>query len=61
MFYATIIRDRFGRIHVRVSERSGDAGGDVEVIDVLQGEDRQELKARATRFVSNHLQGGQTT
>ena len=56
MLYATIIRTLGdGRIHVRISAKSADADGDVEVIDVLQGEKLEELRARADRFVKERL------
>ncbi|HTM68373.1 MAG TPA: hypothetical protein VL426_03670 [Candidatus Binatia bacterium] len=50
MHVATIVRDKAGRHHVRFGEKAQD-GGDVTVIDVLNGTDLKELKDRAERFV----------
>lgn len=56
MLYATIIRTRSdGRIHVRISTDSADPDGDIEIIDVLQGEDREELRTRAARFIKERV------
>lgn len=53
MIVATIVRDKKdGRIHVRIGKKPQD-GGNVEVIDVLNGTDLKELKDRAERYVKN--------
>ena len=50
MHVATIVRDKTGRLYVRFGKQAQD-GGDVKVIDVLNGTDLKELKERAERFV----------
>jgi hypothetical protein len=51
MYVATIVRDkRSGRIHVRFGKAAQD-GGNVEVIDLLNGTDLKELKDRAEKFM----------
>ncbi|MEY4745201.1 MAG: hypothetical protein RL272_1146 [Candidatus Parcubacteria bacterium] len=51
MYVATIVRDKKdGRIHVRLGKTAQD-GGNVEVVDVLNGAELKELKDRAERFV----------
>lgn len=53
MYVATIVRDkRDGRIHVRLGKSTQD-GGNVEVVDVLNGTELKELKERAERFVKD--------
>lgn len=50
MHVATIVRDKTGRIHVRLGTKAQN-GGDVTVVDVLNGTDLKELKERVERFV----------
>lgn len=50
MHVATIVRDKAGRHHVRLGRKAQD-GGDVEVIETLNGSDIKELARRAERFV----------
>lgn len=51
MHVATIVRDgKTGRLHVRLGKKAQD-GGDVTIVDVLNGTDLKELKDRAERFV----------
>lgn len=50
MYVATVVRDKKdGRIHVRLG-KTPQNGGNVEVIDVLNGTDLKELKDRAERY-----------
>lgn len=51
MYVATVVRDKKnGRLHVRLG-KAAQNGGDVEVVDVLNGSDLKELKDRAEKFV----------
>ena len=50
MHVATIVRDKAGRHHVRLGKKA-QAGGEVEVIETLNGSDIKELKRRAERFI----------
>ncbi|HTK04111.1 MAG TPA: hypothetical protein VL500_00860 [Candidatus Eisenbacteria bacterium] len=51
MHVATIVRDKkSGRLHVRFGKKAQD-GGDITIVDVLNGMDLKELKDRAERFV----------
>jgi len=51
MHVATIVRDKkSGRLHVRFGNKAQD-GGEITIIDVLNGMDLKELKDRAERFV----------
>ncbi len=47
---ATIIRDKNGSVHVRISPSKSATGGDIEVIEVLIGGDVDELRDRAHKF-----------
>lgn len=47
---ATIIRDRNGAVHVRISADRPTTGGDIKVIDVMIGGDADELRDRAHEF-----------
>ncbi len=50
MYVATIVRDKKdGRIHVRIGKKPQE-GGNVEIVDVLNGADLKELKERAERY-----------
>ena len=54
--WATIVKDRFGNVHTRFTDDEADAGGDVEVIDILQsreGEPDEEFTERCEKFVQN--------
>ncbi len=57
MYVATIVRDkRDGRVHVRIG-KAPQNGGNVEVVDILNGTDLKELKDRAERFVEELKKG----
>ncbi len=49
MYVATIVRDKRGKYYVRIAT-APQTGGDVTVIDVLNGTDRDELERRARRY-----------
>lgn len=52
MYVASIVRDkRSGEVFIRLGKSTQD-GGNVELIDTLNGTDLKELKDRAERFVS---------
>ncbi len=52
MYVATIVRDKRGKYYVRIAT-APQTGGDVTVIDVLNGTDRSELERRAGRYVDD--------
>ena len=55
MYVATIVRDKkTGRIYVRIGDKP-QTGGNVEIIDVLNGADQEELSRRAKNYVENLL------
>ncbi len=57
MFIATIVRNRKnGKIYVRYGDKP-QTGGDVDVVDLLNGGDKDELKLRATLYVEKNLHG----
>lgn len=52
MYVASIVRDKkSGKLFVRLGKSTQD-GGNVELIDTLNGTDLKELKDRAERFVN---------
>lgn len=51
MYVATVIRDKkTGRLHVRLG-KDPQKEGEVELVDILNGDDLKELKDRAERLV----------
>jgi hypothetical protein len=52
---ATIVRDKkTGIYHIRISSKGPQTGGDhVKPIEILCGEDEEEIKERATKFVKS--------
>lgn len=55
-YTATIVRSKKdGVIHIRVSSKGPQTGGDVELIEILQGEDEEELKERAVRYAQEKI------
>jgi hypothetical protein len=58
MYVATVIKEKKnGHYHVRIGKKP-QVGGDVDVIDVLNGADLKELKDRAERLVSELIEKG---
>ena len=58
MYTATIVKDKQGVYHVRISSKGPQTGGDVKVIDVLQsrsGESQEQLKERALKYVQEEV------
>lgn len=56
MLKATIVRDKDGTYHIRISKDSPQTGGDVELIEILDqkpGESEGAFKERAVEFVRN--------
>lgn len=47
---ATIVRDKRGGVHVRMSADKSAVGGNIEVLDVMIGSDVDELRDRAHEF-----------
>ena len=57
MHIATIVKDKkSGQLHVRFGRQAQD-GGDVTIVDVLNGTDLKELKDRVERFVKDIEKG----
>ncbi len=50
MHVATIVKDKKGRYHVRLGD-APKTEGDVTVVDILNGDDREELVRRARHYV----------
>ncbi len=60
MLTATIIRlKKTGHIYVRVSpgDEPDASGDDVEILEILRGDSRQELKDRAEKYVREVVLG----
>ena len=51
MYTATIVKDKKGVFHIRVSSKGPDTGGDVEVIEILSDPDQKKLKEKAVKYV----------
>jgi len=51
-YTATIVKDKSGTYHVRISKKGPQTGGDVELIELLYGDNEQELKERAVKFIN---------
>ncbi len=51
MYTATIVKDKQGVYHIRVSSRGPQTGGDVEVIEILSDTDQERLKKKAVKYV----------
>jgi hypothetical protein len=52
MYVATIVKDREGRFRVRIGTAPM-TDGDVTVVDILNGDDREELVRRARHYVKD--------
>jgi len=54
-YTATIVRDRKypDRYYIRISKDGVQDGGDVEIVEILHGDDEDELKQRALRFIGH--------
>ncbi len=55
---ATIVKDKKGVYHIRISKQQPQIGGDVEVIEVLNQRDDESIddfQERAIRFVKECL------
>lgn len=50
MHVATIVKDRKGRFHVRLGTAPR-TDSDVTLVDILNGDDREELARRARHYV----------
>jgi len=51
MYTATIVKDKQGVFHIRISSKGPDTGGDVEVIEILSDTDQKKLKDKAIKYV----------
>lgn len=57
MLTATIVRDKDGVYHIRISKKGPDTAGDVTVIDILlqkDGENYDAFKFRCQEYVRDH-------
>ncbi len=50
-YSATIVKDKNGTYHIRVSSKGPQTGGDVEVLEILYDNDEQKLKDKAVEYV----------
>ena len=53
-YSATIVRDKGGVYHIRISTKGPQIGGDVEVIEVLFADTEAEIKKKAFDFVEEY-------
>jgi len=53
-FSATIVQDKSGVYHIRISTKGPQIGGDVEVIEVLFADTEAEIKKKAIDFVEEY-------
>ncbi|MFA6603883.1 MAG: hypothetical protein WCT10_03520 [Patescibacteria group bacterium] len=53
-YSATIVRDKKGAYHIRISNKGPQTGGDVEVIEILYGDASDELGKRAVKFIKGY-------
>ncbi len=51
MYTATIVKDKQGVYHIRISSKGPQTGGDVEVIEILSDTDQERLKQKAVTYV----------
>jgi len=51
MYTATIVKDKKGVFHIRISTAGPQTGGDVEVIEILSDADEEKLKKKAVKYV----------
>jgi hypothetical protein len=51
MYTATIVKDKQGVYHIRISSKGPQTGGDVKVIEILYDSDQEKLKTKAVKYV----------
>lgn len=51
MYTATIVKDKQGVYHIRISSKGPQTGGDVEVIEILYDSDQERLKEKSVKYV----------
>ena len=51
MYSATIVKDKQGVYHIRISSKGPQTGGDVEIIEILQDADQEKLKKKSVDYV----------
>lgn len=51
MYTATIVKDKQGVFHIRISTKGPQTGGDVEVVEILSGSDQKKLEEKAVKYV----------
>jgi hypothetical protein len=52
MYTATIVKDKQGCYHIRISSKpEPQTGGDVKVIEILRDDDYERLKKKAQQYV----------
>ena len=51
MYTATIVKDKKGVYHIRISTSGPQTGGDVEIVEILSDNDEDKLKEKAVKYV----------